>query len=365
MINKKIQRYCIAIVILLVVGIIWQISQKVASPFQTKLSTMEKIKVEELLNDLKTSCIGRYLIDLPSSYTAAEISRDRINDLTIITTRMYPPSFEQRISLREKEIRSTKIVEQENMPYLKKIHSLPNGMKGVIFERGKGEIKPDAFRVFEAHMYDNGVAFEIESAFINASDKRYDLKREVNPDVYINNSEEKFAELTDLLLRIKGRTNNEIPTAPGTCIQNAFIADNGKDKEDINILFKDGNDKSQLRFGISTDNFTQEKDSLLERSNTIAANILPSNGSILRKGARKINQLETEELLAIGDYSSSSNKRYDFILLTNEKIGGYKTPVFALELLNAEWTPSPYNLNEIISFWDAISQTVRLRPGAF
>ncbi|MEG1787496.1 MAG: T6SS immunity protein Tli4 family protein, partial [Citrobacter sp.] len=136
------------------------------------------------------------------------------------------------------------------------------------------------------------------------------------------------------------------------------------DKEDIDVLFK-SNDESQFRYGISTDNFTREKDSLLERSNDIIANLLSSNGSVLRKGVRKINQLDAEELLAAGDYSSSNNKRYDFILLTNEKTGSYKTPVFSLELLNDEWTPSPYNQNEIISFWDAISQTVRVRPGAF
>ena len=95
------------------------------------------------------------------------------------------------------------------------------------------------------------------------------------------------------------------------------------------------------------------------------ANLLSSNGSVLRKGARKINRLDAEELLAAGDYSSNGNKRYDFILLTNEKTGGFKTPVFSLELLNEEWTPSPYNQDEIVSFWDAISQTLRVRPGAF
>lgn len=364
MINRKVKYYYITLAVVLVAGVILHFGHKAAAPFQTKLTTMEKKSVEELLKDVKTHCIGRYLVDLPASYVIAENGREKINEMTIITTRMYLPSFEQRILLREQELKTTKTVSPEDMPYLKHTYPLPEGLNGVIYERVETPGTDDAFRMLEAHLYSNGVAFKIEAEFTNAMDKRYDHDREITPSVYVNDLKEKMVVLTDLLSRMKGRAENEIPASPGTCIQNAFIADNGKDKEEIDILFK-SSDSSQLRYGISTDNFTREKDSLLERSNDIIANLLSSNGSVLRKGVRKINQLDTEELLAAGDYSSSNNKRYDFILLTNEKTGSYKTPVFSLELLNDEWTSSPYNQNEIISFWDAISQTVRVRPGAF
>ncbi|MEG1089732.1 MAG: T6SS immunity protein Tli4 family protein [Acinetobacter sp.] len=358
------KRYCIAAAIVLVMGVIWHFGHKVAAPFQTKLTTAEKVKVEELLKDLQTHCIGRYLVDLPVSYSIAENSREKINEMIITTTRMYLPSFEQRIHLRELELQATKTVSVDEMPYLKNIHSVPQGLKGVIFERNQTPGSYDAFRILEAHVYSNGVAIEIEVNAKNGTAARYDSDRINTPNSFKNTVPETLSKLNDLITRIQGRGEKEIPTSPGTCIQNAFITDNGKDKEDIDVLFK-SNDESQFRYGISTDNFTREKDSLLERSNDIIANLLSSNGSVLRKGVRKINQLDAEELLAAGDYSSSNNKRYDFILLTNEKTGSYKTPVFSLELLNDEWTPSPYNQNEIISFWDAISQTVRVRPGAF
>lgn len=364
MINKKTKRNYMIAAVLLAMGVIWHFSHKTAAPFQTKLTTMEKNKVDNLLKDMQTRCVGRYLVDLPASYAVAENSRERINEMIITTTRMYLPSFEQKIHLREQELRATKTVNSADMPYLKNIYPLSNGLTGVIFERGESQGVPDAFRVFEAHLYSNGVALKIEAEFTDAADSRYDTKRNTDPDVYVNTSIKQMNALSDLLPRILGRDEKEIPTTPGTCIQNAFITDSGKDKEEIDMLFK-SNDNSQLRYGISTDNFTREKDSLLERSDNILANLLSSNGSVLRKGVRKINQLETEELLAAGDYSSSGNKRYDFILLTNEKTGSYKTPVFSLELLNEEWTPSPYSQKEIISFWDTISQTLRVRPGAF
>lgn len=350
--------------VLLAMGVIWHFSHKAAAPFQTKLTTMEKNKVDNLLKDMQTRCVGRYLFDLPASFTVAENSRERINEMIITTTRMYLPSFEQRIHLREQELRNTKTVSPEDMPYLKKTYPLPQDLKGIIFERVETPGTDDAFRMLEAHLYSNGVALKIEMETKNGSASRYDLVRVNAPNSFKNTVPETLSKLNDLLSRIQGRGEKEIPTTPGTCIQNAFITDNGKDKEEIDMLFK-SNDNSQLRYGISTDNFTREKDSLLERSDNILANLLSSNGSVLRKGVRKINQLETEELLAAGDYSSSGNKRYDFILLTNEKTGSYKTPVFSLELLNEEWTPSPYSQKEIISFWDTISQTLRVRPGAF
>ncbi|WP_193216302.1 T6SS immunity protein Tli4 family protein, partial [Buttiauxella massiliensis] len=353
MINKKIQYYYIATALVLATYGLWKLNHHTSAPFQTKLSNTEKIKVESLLKNLRTRCIGRFLVDLPASYAVAENSSEVINESKIITNRMYPPSFEQLVHLREQELLATKTIGPEDMPYLKKSYPLPQGLNGIIFERVNSPGTPDAFRMLEAHLYSNGVAIKIEVEAKNGSATRYDAARINAPNSYKNNVSETLSKLNDLLLRIQGRAENEIPITPGTCIQNAFIADNGKDKEEIDVLFKGDND-SQIRFGISTDNFTREKDSLLERSNDILANLLSSNGSVFRKGARKINQLDIEELLAAGDYSSSGNKRYDFIMLTNEKTGSYKTPVFSLELLNEEWIPSPYNQDEIVSFWDAI-----------
>jgi hypothetical protein len=344
---------------------IWVYNHKAASPFQTKLSREEKSKVSILLHNMKTRCVGRYLVDFPESYMSSEKSIITVNESQIITTRMYAPSFEQHIKFREQELIDTKTINPINMPFLKNTYELPRGLNGIIFERIENESVPDAFRILEAHTYSNGVAIKIELPVTNGLDKRYDDYRKSSPKNYENNVPNKLAELNDLLVRIQGRAEDEIPVKPGNCIQNAFILDNNKDRENIDMLYESKND-SQLRFGISTNNFIQEKDSLLERSGGIVSNLLSVNGSLLRKGVRNINGLYTEELLAKGKYSEKNNNdRYDFILLTNEKTGGYKTPVFSLELLNEEWTPSPYNQDEIVSFWDAISQTLRVRPGAF
>lgn len=361
---KKKKLVIMAIVTL--VGIsVWDYCIRVPAPFHTKLTVAEKIKVDALLHNMKTRCIGRYLVDLPASYMPSTKGIFTVNESEIITTRMYAPSFEQRITLREEELKTKKTINSMNMPYLKNIYTLPSGMDGVIFERVENESVPDAFRTLEAHVYSNGVAIKIELAARNGLDKRYDDYRKASPNNYKNNVPEKLTELNDLLLRIQGRAEDEIPNKAGNCIKDAFVLDNKKDHESIDMLYESDND-SQIRFSISTNNFIQESDSLLERSGGIISNLLSVNGRVLRKGAQKINGLDTEELLASGKYSDGNdNDRYDFIILTNEKIADLNNPVFSLELLNKEWERSPYNQDEIVSFWDAISQTLRVRPGAF
>lgn len=356
----------ILITLMAFIGIsVFGYSLRATAPFHTKLTTEKKMKVDELLHNMKTRCVGRYLVDLPESYIPSKKGIFTVNESEITTTRMYAPAFEQRIKLREQELQAKKTVDNTDMPYLKNIYKIPGALNGIIFERVETESVPDALRTLEAHLYSNGVAIKIELTARNGLDKRYDDYRKSSPNNYKNNVPEKLTELNDLLSRTQGRAEDDIPNKAGNCIKDAFILDNKKDQESIDMLYESDND-SQLRFSISTNNFIQEKDSLLERSGGIISNLLSVNGHVLRKGAQKKNGLDTEELLAKGKYSDGNdNDRYDFIMMTNEKTGGINSPAFSLELLNKEWEHSPYSQDEIVSFWNAISQTLRVRPGAF
>ncbi|OWO81700.1 hypothetical protein B5C26_12705 [Photorhabdus luminescens] len=360
--NRKRVLIIIAIVslLLLVFYGLWQRLQPY--PPHTMLNQKEKLAVDKLLTNLQTRCIGRYLVDLPAGYNNTVNGAIWVNDNLIETSLLYPPAFEQRIQLREEALRQTKTVEPVNMPYLKNIYRLPEGMQGIIFERIEDESVDDAFRVLEAHLYSNGVAIKVEMKTTNGSAARYNEDRASYPAVYADTTQKDLFTLTELLSRIQGRKETEIPTTAGSCIPNAFIIDNHRDKEDIGSLYKTNPD-NYLNVRIQTDNFIREKDSMLERLGVIKASLY--RGSIFRKGVRKINRLDTEELLLVGQQPNSDDPRYQFTLLTNEKTGGKETPVFDLTVVNDEQTPTAYTQNEIVAFWDAISQTVRVRPGAF
>ncbi|QXF33943.1 hypothetical protein CE143_12910 [Photorhabdus luminescens] len=360
--NRKRVLIIIAIVslLLLVFYGLWQWLQPY--PPHTVLNQKEKLAVDKLLTNLQTRCVGRYLVDLPADYNNTVNDAIWVNDNLIETSLLYPPAFEQRIQLREKALRQTKTVEPIDMPYLKNIYRLPEGMQGIIFERIESRSVPDVVRVLEAHLYSNGVAIKVEMKAKDGSAARYDKDRQTEPTVYTNNVPEKLVELKNLLSRIQGRKETEIPTTAGSCIPNAFIADNNRDKEFMELVYKT-NPANYLNVTMMTNNYIREKDSMLERFGVIAASLY--RGGVFRKGVRKINKLDTEELLLVGQQPNSDDPRYLFTLLTNEKTGGRETPVFDLTVVNDEETPTAYTQNEIVAFWDAISQTVRVRPGAF
>lgn len=95
------------------------------SPVPTKQLTANERKVmDEKMGNDTPRCIGRYLIDIPESFVFKN-GLTMINDKQIETQRMYPPAFEQRIRLREKELQEVKSIHMINSPFLKKFINCP------------------------------------------------------------------------------------------------------------------------------------------------------------------------------------------------------------------------------------------------
>ena len=78
-----------------------------------------------------------------------------------------------------------------------------------------------------------------------------------------------------------------------------------------------------------------------------------------------MNGLQAQEFLATGLQASQDEPRYGFDMFINETTASYKTPNFILTLENDSMPPTSYSKEEIIAFWDTISRSVRVRPGAF
>ncbi|KDF58376.1 hypothetical protein AF35_01839 [Enterobacter roggenkampii CHS 79] len=172
--------------------------------------------------------------------------------------------------------------------------------------------------------------------------------------------------MQSLMTRISGRDNDFIPTKPGSCITHAFIATDptARDQEDINIGLISST-FNNIRVALSTDNFTREENTMLDRMGEITSNISRSRGGIERKGAFSVNGLQAQEFLATGLQEDNDEPRYNFEMYINEKTASYKTPGFILTLDNQRMPPTSYSKGEIIAFWDTISRSVRVRPGAF
>ncbi|WP_052130522.1 T6SS immunity protein Tli4 family protein [Erwinia typographi] len=368
------------LVVLLIIVIItgWYFTR--SYPPQSKLSSVEEIHVKALLKEMKTHCVGRYLVDLPTSFTLSTGAEpldknqwianvkwpERSYNTYITSKRMYYPAFEQMLKRREKELSKTRTDNPANMPFLKKIWPLPAGMNGVIFERNLGISADDAIRTLEAYIYSEGVAMKIQKESINDLAPRYkkDRERRGSETNYIPGDLDK---LSNLLSRLRGREEDEIPRGAGSCIANAFIAaqTSWREEEDIAFVFSSEN-LLGINFVIDTDNSTREEISLLDRADEITKILSEVDAKIIRKGRREINNMKAEEMLASGPKWGSVNPVYIFNLFINETQGSNKTPYFNAILTNEGNSDIPftgYNQDELMAMWDTITQTVRMRPG--
>ena len=346
-------------------------------PLPQKLTPPQEEKMDRLFTEMKTYCAGRYLIDLPASfsikrysekladnYWVADVSSPDDSYKTYITTqKMYPPAFAQLLKQREKEFGETKTINPQNMPFLKKLWSLPDGMDGVIFERNINPGANDMGRILEGYFYSNGVAFKLQKQTINDSSPRYEVQRDGSPAR--NYTVRDINRMQALLSRMHGRDDDKIPAIPGTCISHAFIATDPQeaDKENTSIWLVSPQ-LDNINIALETDNFTREKESMLDRADEIATNLARARGHIERKEAFEVNGLHAQEILSAGLQELKNEPRYDFSLFINEMTAGYRTPNAFLNLYNENQPPTSYSKEEIIAFWDRISRTLRLRPGA-
>ncbi|MFB9998144.1 hypothetical protein [Providencia rustigianii] len=157
-------------IVLIVGGLTWYLL-----PYQLpELTDKENVMIDTLFEKTKPQCIGRYVIDIPESFNNKLNDQIYIDDFKIESKFIYPPAFKQRIQLREEELREAinrPENEMKNAPYLKEVILLPDG-KGVIFDRNKPGAD-DAYRILEAHVYTNLIAFIITTEILDLSADKY------------------------------------------------------------------------------------------------------------------------------------------------------------------------------------------------
>lgn len=335
-------------------------------PPELILSSQETTTVNTFLQGMTTRCVGRYMIDIPRTFFVGEGDvLAFINDSPVKTKRLYRPAFEQKIRLREEALKNEKTINPQDLPFLKKVYPLPDGMDGIIFERNRSTSIPDSARVLEAHFYTNGVAIEIEMRARNGLSSRYDEDRKSTPEIYGNTVPEKLAELTQLLKRISGKKETEIPSQPGFCLPEVFIADGQSSQKEELDLWYTSPEYSSLSYNLSTDNFNKTDTTMLERNSEMEKAIKTSAGRTIQKGKRDLEGLYTEEWLVAGNIGDDE-KGLRFIFQVNEKVPEPKKPWMYISFSQHGFGWSDQlSENEAVAVWEQITGTLRLRPYAF
>ncbi|SER11221.1 hypothetical protein SAMN05216522_111120 [Rosenbergiella nectarea] len=334
------------------------------------LTVKEKQIMDNLFEQTKPQCIGRYLFDVPMSFNNVAMGQVEVNKIIITSKRLYPPAFAQRIRLREEELNNSPTVDPKDLPFLKQVYRIDSNT--IIFDRNKNVGVPGFGRILEGHLYDNGVAFTVTAQIRDLSDPKYQKDKEDylnsgTAEDKLNNKLQNLAEMKSLLSRLKGRKDDEVPVQAGICIPEGFIYDTDTISKDVIKLVYNSDDFGLI---IDTNNTLRKDDTLLERAAGANALLINIGAHTLKKGAVKLPGINAEEWLVKGKQVVNRPEEkwvsgYRFAFYANEDIADLRHPVFSVELINSGMETKNYTDSQLVDLWDKITRTFRYRPGAF
>ncbi len=333
------------------------------------LTEKEKRMVDTLFAITKTQCVGRFVFEVPDSFENTQTERARINEIQITSKRSYRPPFEQRIQRREQELQSELTVRKIDQPFLKQVYRLSEN--AVIFDRNRNGSEAAYGRTLEGHLYVDGVAFILSQDIVDFSDHKYQKDKEdfIRAGVdanFLDTKPAKLAELKDLMSRLSGRSNDQIPTQPGTCIAEGFIRDTGaQQQKDITFVYPHN---SVFSLSVSTNTYLGGPESMLERSDEIQPYLTAIKARTLRKGKTQIAGLEADEWLNTAPSlppPHAPSRQLLFNIIANEKTADFKHPIIDLTLSNHALPTPAYSDSELIEIWDRITRSFRIRENAF
>lgn len=303
------------------------------------------------MKDTKTYCFGRFLIDLPKT---AEVNGQAYEYMfgKIESERFLKgeAGFAQKMKEREQELRAGQ--DQDDFSLVEtRSGSSPNTK---IFKLSLQLFKNVTYG-FEAHRWTkNGVMFSTrETAF--SQDKIDSVLQRLE---------------TRLLPNLSYRSPDKIPTEPGFCIENGFIADDGKTEqyEYAKLFFKFKNWPDVTAEVIATRG-GKIQPSLLDRVNSkpIPEAFAEAAKEIktFREGKHDVGPLKGEEILEAlpTDHGFFIHR---FVWDTQGKLNSATEPAFYFELqtgvAGAQDVRPSLTDKQAIELFDAIVNSIRMRP---
>ncbi|MCP2233603.1 MULTISPECIES: T6SS immunity protein Tli4 family protein [Erwinia] len=335
------------------------------------ITQKESAVINTLFAETKPQCIGRYIIDVPQSFNNQLHDMIFIDDFKISSKWVYPPAFQQRVRLREQELRDSINKpgnDPQNGPFIKEKILLPEG-KGVIFDSNRPG-SDDLYRRLEAHVYVNMVAFIITADIRDFSAPKYKERKaeylKTTTEDQTNTKPAKLAALQSLISRLSGRKDEEIPRGKGVCIPNGFIRDDGA-KHIEKITFRYVNE--DLSFGLYTNSeYLGSDDTLFNRSAQINEALKTSNKYSIKKMTLTPGGIPSEVWLFGGNQTitdpvtneDEKNTFYRFMLNANERDATPEKPSINISL-SSEYLKTQYSEAQMIEIWGRLVNSLRYK----
>jgi hypothetical protein len=183
---------------------------------EREVAHRDQQEVARMTREMKTVCIGRFLIDMPEE-TRLELAQPRIDGFDISSFEEPEADFWNRLVQREARLRAApdRLGGNKNLESVREVKT-ENGVVGKIFVHSRNVAEGTRLRGLELERYrDEGVAVE---ALVHGKGMSFDISAaDYDPDLIEN--------LRKLVAKLVPNPANEAPTEPGFCVYRAWFRD--------------------------------------------------------------------------------------------------------------------------------------------
>ena len=296
-------------------------------------------------------CFGRFIVDLPEGAEIQDMGQQSeymYGEIKSVPFDGGIAAFERKIQQRESELIGA---DKARGRSLRRTIAASPSARVLVTERkifGRHDFG------FEAYKLDHGLLFSL-------------IEKSFDEDVF---NKKVLTQLqTELLPNLRARKMDEIPTEPGFCIRDGFIADNGNvdiyEHARMQLNFKQWPD-----MWISLTSMTVHRtgrETLLQRVDKHPATLFAKPFvKVLRKGRHDINGRTAEEILQLLP-TDQGFKQHSFRWEATGEVNRILVPDLIVELesgrpLNGVPRRPSLTDQQAIELFDRIVKSVRLRP---
>jgi hypothetical protein len=339
-------------------------------PKPAPLSQQEKQAVTGLTENMKTRCVGRYLIDMPGD--AWESGRAKIKGVSIDAKAMTEDAWRQEVAQREAALKAT--TSRDVYPFLYAVGKGRGDNTYYFIHRGTIYEAPNR-RYIEGYKWDRGYRFllKVKTYDYTRPDrtndpvvKQFDVKNEVP---------EKTAVVFALLEKLRGRTADEIPTERGVCFAGGFLPAPAGSNEEVDAQFGFDHSMQDVLWSVSTSPDFLDNTTVSQHADSTEARVglKAMEGRDARKGAFDQSGMPATEWL-YESLKPGDGRGVTFEMGVNETTSKPTMPNFSLELNTGgqyvvqgrltKFDPPSLTTGQAVALWDAVSRSLRMRPGA-
>lgn len=322
----------------------------------------------ELTTALKTRCVGRYLIDMPDNVLT--IGQTIVEGVRFEATPMTLNAFRSELALLEATLK----IKKSTLGYQ---FLFDHGeVRGISESRyfislGSDAEASDANRIIEAYKWDRGYRIQLRiegTDFLNSADKDEPWVKKMSIQ---NDVPQKTRLVFDLLEKVRGRPDDNVPDEPGVCFDGGFLVRKAASAEEVQSSFA-LKDRPDVSFSLETysDLRDPETDTLPNRIPAIQSTIGQSSSRIIRSGTRNTGGMNANEILVSG-FTQPDVPGQIFSLEANTTRSTPSAPYLVLDMRNGaeSFLVKGYDIKaasltegEAVALWDVISRTLRPRP---